>query len=67
MGTKNVDMRLIKWEGVWNNNRKKKNGEGERVFFTTTSWVTKKSKIVAAINVISLNTHFLRKNENKMN
>lgn len=29
MGTKNADMRLIKWEIVWKNNKEEKNRERE--------------------------------------
>ena len=28
--TKNVETRVIKWEKIWNNYRKRKNGERER-------------------------------------
>ena len=30
MRTKNVKMRIIKWEIVWNDDREDKNGESER-------------------------------------
>ena len=30
MKTKNSEMKVIKWERVWNDNREEKNGESER-------------------------------------
>ena len=30
VGTENVEMWVIKWEKLWNDNREKKNGERER-------------------------------------
>ena len=56
MGTENAQMKVIKWERIWNDNREKKKyeerereRERERIFATTISWVAMESKIVAIL------------------
>ena len=41
VGIEDIEIRIIKWEKVWNDNRRKreKERERERIFATNTSWI----------------------------
>ena len=45
MKIENAEMRVIKWERVWNDNRKEKNGR-EIIFVITKSQVAKNNKVI---------------------